>query len=272
FASSANRCCFVDTGLEFRCIRRLSLQRCHDPTPRFPPRGPGGSRVHASTVLSRRYDFLPSLPPRFVAFAGRYHTMRYVHRLHRAKRNQGGPGVLRVRQPPTPTYARRRQDLPSSRETPIAYSPCSSTPAGLHAPHRDGAAARPPLREPRRLLHWDFRSSIARLLGWLSTLRGASCPTATQDSLPGAGWAFLDGLAYPQGFAERFPSCSYISFPLPELTWRNPCYLFLQLFDLRFLLVEFLDIALVRGGVLRHAFQVCPQAHLVFRECFEPIL
>src|SRR5262249_17039304 len=101
-------------------------------------------------------------------------------------------------------------------------------PAGLHAPHRDGAAARPPLREPRRLLHWDFRSSIARLLGWLSTLRSGGYPTTTQDSLPGAGWTFLGGLAYPQGFAERFPSCSYISFPLPELTWRNPLTVALQ--------------------------------------------
>src|SRR5947209_17533827 len=41
-ASVATRCCFVDTVLEFRGIRRLSSQRFHDPTPRFPPRGPGG--------------------------------------------------------------------------------------------------------------------------------------------------------------------------------------------------------------------------------------
>src|SRR6266849_5341657 len=103
FASSATRCCFVDTGLEFRCIRRISLQQFHDPTPRFPPRGPGGSRVHASPVLSRRYDFLPSLPPHFVAFVWRYHTVRFVIRSHRPKRNFGGPGVIRVRQPPQPT-------------------------------------------------------------------------------------------------------------------------------------------------------------------------
>ena len=40
--ASATRCCFVDTVVEFRCIRRLSHQRFHNPTPRFPPRGPGG--------------------------------------------------------------------------------------------------------------------------------------------------------------------------------------------------------------------------------------
>jgi hypothetical protein len=55
------------------------------------------------------------------------------------------------------------------------------------APHHNGSAARPPLREMQRLLHWDFRSSIARLLGSLSTLRRVGPPTATQDSLPGAG-------------------------------------------------------------------------------------
>src|SRR5207253_11065871 len=85
FASSASRCCFVDTGLEFRGIRRISLQRFHNPTPRFPPRGPGGSRVHASSVLSRRYDFLPSLPPHFVAFAWRYHAVRLAIRSRHLK-------------------------------------------------------------------------------------------------------------------------------------------------------------------------------------------
>src|SRR6266498_5245886 len=58
-ASFATRCCFVDTVLEFLCIRRLSQQRFHNPTPRFPPRGPGGP-VGLSQVLSRRYDLLPS--------------------------------------------------------------------------------------------------------------------------------------------------------------------------------------------------------------------
>ena len=85
FASSANRCCFVDTGLEFRCLRRIALQRIHNPTPRFPPRGPGGSRIHVSAVLSRRYDFRSSLPPRFVAFAWRYHSVRLAVRSRHPK-------------------------------------------------------------------------------------------------------------------------------------------------------------------------------------------
>src|SRR5262249_28779482 len=72
FASAAIRSCFVDTLVEFRSIRRVSQERFHDPTPRFPPLAPGGTRSPASLVLSRRYDFLPPVPPRFVAFAWRY--------------------------------------------------------------------------------------------------------------------------------------------------------------------------------------------------------
>src|SRR5437899_320626 len=106
FASSANRCCFVDTGLECRCLRRLSLQRVHHPTPRFPPRGPGGSRVHASAVLSRRYDFLPPFPPRFVAFAWRYHALRLVLRAHHPKTQRWWAGSSLV----AATPAQVRQD------------------------------------------------------------------------------------------------------------------------------------------------------------------
>ena len=132
------------------------------------------------------------------------------------RRNGGGPGVLWVRRPPLKRRMSRwrRQDLPSSRETPIAHSPCSSTPAGLHTPYRNGAAARPPLRERRGLPHWDFRGSIAWLLGSLSTLRRVGRPTTTPDSLPGAGKALLGGLGYPQGLAERFPSCCLHLIPL----------------------------------------------------------
>jgi len=34
-----------------------------------------GWRSRVSPVLSRRYDFLPALPPHFVAFAWRYHAV-----------------------------------------------------------------------------------------------------------------------------------------------------------------------------------------------------
>jgi len=59
---------------------------------------------------------------------------------------------------------------------------------------------------------------------WLSTLRGVGHPTATQDSLPGAGQALLGGLGYPQGFSERFRVVAYISSPFPKLAWRKPLF------------------------------------------------
>ena len=181
FASSANRCCFVDTGLEFRCIRRSSLQRIHNPTPRFPPRSPGGARVRALSVLSRRYDFLPSLPPHFVAFAWRYHSSRLAVRSHQHKTQRWWAGGISGSATPTDAVVSSGDDrisqVPGRPPMPIRSG--SSTPAGLHAPCRGGAAVRPPREELRGLLHWDFRSSIARLLGSLSTLRGPGCPAAT---------------------------------------------------------------------------------------------
>src|SRR5712692_9578299 len=226
FASSANRCCFVDTGLEFRSIRRISLQRFHDPTPRFPPRGPGGSRVHASPVLSRRYDFLPPFPPRFVAFAWRYLSGRLVIRSHRPKRNFGGPGVLWVRQPPTPTCPWRRQDLPSSRETPIAHSHRFFDSGRTARPHyHDGAAARPPQEEQRRLLHWDFRSSIAWLLGSLSTLRRVGPPTTyarlASRCWSGSPWA---GLITRKVSLKGFELFLTSHPPFPSCAWRDPLF------------------------------------------------
>ena len=61
-----------------------------------------------------------------------------------------------------------------------------------------------------------FRGSIARLGHSLSTLRRASHLAATQDSFSGAGQALPDGIGYPQGSDERFPSCFLHLFPLSQ--------------------------------------------------------
>jgi hypothetical protein len=74
FANSAIRLCFVDTLFTARCLRRISQRRFHDSTPRFPPSGRLGQSSPISSVLSRRSDFLPFFPRRFVAFARRYHV------------------------------------------------------------------------------------------------------------------------------------------------------------------------------------------------------
>ena len=85
FASSAIRLCFVDTVIEFRCIRRVSQIRFHDSVSRFPPSGPTGCRSPRSSVLSRHYDFLPPIPRHFVAFVQRYHAIALVLSLSHGK-------------------------------------------------------------------------------------------------------------------------------------------------------------------------------------------
>src|SRR5260370_22953033 len=67
FASIATRCCFVDTVVALRFMRRLSLQRFHDPTPRFPPRAPGAPvpalpRYYQGATTSCRPSHRASLP------------------------------------------------------------------------------------------------------------------------------------------------------------------------------------------------------------------
>ena len=80
----------------------------------------------------------------------------------------------------------RTSQVPAEPQSPVCT--CSSTPA---EPTRGSPIASrsawPPLREPRGLQQMDFRSSITRLPGSLSTLRSPGYPGTTQDSLPVGG-------------------------------------------------------------------------------------
>ena len=67
FANAAIRSCFVDTIVEFRCIRRVSQKRFHESASRFPPLAPAGCCSPTSSVISRRYDALP--PSRRTSFS-----------------------------------------------------------------------------------------------------------------------------------------------------------------------------------------------------------
>src|SRR5262249_61626349 len=90
----------------------------------LPSTGSSGASSPASTVVSKRYDFLPPVPPHFVAFAGRYLNVHSFCSLPSGRvRRRGLELVTRQLRP---GYSpRRRQDLPSSRGTPIARLPCS---------------------------------------------------------------------------------------------------------------------------------------------------
>src|SRR4051812_16176281 len=93
----------------------------HDLTPRFPPPAPAGGSSPASPVLSRRYDFLPTVPPRFVTFAWRYLRLHSLFSLLGGRVPHQGPELFtRYLQPGS--LLRRRQDLASSWGISIVHS------------------------------------------------------------------------------------------------------------------------------------------------------
>jgi hypothetical protein len=113
--------------------------------------------------------------------------------------------------------------LPSSWGTSVIRLPCSNpTPAGLLTSDHCDPAAWPLVCKQQRLPRvTDFRSSIAWLSDWLSTLRGVSYLGTTQDSLPVAGQALPDGISTRKVPLKGFKVVDYISFPFPKLAWRN---------------------------------------------------
>ena len=71
-ASSAIRCRFVETVVQPRCVGHRSLQRVHlSASPSL--HGVSWTRFPRFAGTMRRSDSSPPIPPRFVAFARRYH-------------------------------------------------------------------------------------------------------------------------------------------------------------------------------------------------------
>jgi hypothetical protein len=113
--------------------------------------GSSGASSPASTVLSKRYDFQPPIPPHFVAFVWRYlggtrASSLLDGRVHR----RGLELVTRYLHPGISEET--RLDLPSSWGISIVrlhvFLP---TPAGLLAPDQYGAAAWPLNPQVQRL-------------------------------------------------------------------------------------------------------------------------
>lgn len=129
-----------------------------------------------------------------------------------------------VGDPVSPAGIRRGANrvLPSSWGTSVIRLPCSNpTPAGLLASDHCDTAAWPLVCKKQRLPRKVFRSSIAWLPGSLFTLRGVSCLSTTQNSLPVAGQALPDGISTRKVPLKGFKVADYISFPFPKLAWRN---------------------------------------------------
>ena len=107
-------------------------------------------------------------------------------------------------------------------EPQLSVCTCSNpTPAGLLVSDHYDTAAWPLVCKKQRLPRQAFRSSIAWLSDSLSTLRSDGYPDPTQDSLPVAGQALLDGFRTRKVPMKGFKVVSYISFSFPKLAWRN---------------------------------------------------
>src|SRR6267142_611742 len=105
----------------------------HDLTPRFPSPAPAGGSSPASSVLPKRYDFLPTVPPRFVTFAWRYLSLHSLCSLLGGRVPRQGPELVS----PVSPAGNSAEETTGSRkflgnlDCPFAH--VQSTPAGrLH--------------------------------------------------------------------------------------------------------------------------------------------
>ena len=186
----------------------------------LPFTGSSGASSPASTVLSQRCDFLPSIPPRFVAFAWRYlgctRSFRSSADECAAKAWSWSPG------------GSSREDAEETTGSPkfLGNPNCPFA----HVPHR-----RRQDRDTRPLRCRDMalghRTAKAPAKG-LSTLNSMAfglavyasqfgLPRPTQNSLPAAGQALPGRLSTRKVPMKGFRFASYISFSPPKLSWRN---------------------------------------------------
>ena len=191
---------------------RRSQQRFHDPASRFPRQGPGRSGSPASTVLSGCYDFLPPIPPHFVSFAWRYHgricdSLRVARD---AKATGRGHWGHRRASPKSPFVPWKRQDLPSSCETPMACSPCSSTPAEPHATRLDRRGDLAPAKGTTRASTMGL--SELNTMAFRLAVYASKCGLPQHDARLASG-RWLDATAWgshPQGLRERFRLLTHV--------------------------------------------------------------
>src|SRR6516162_5597890 len=182
----------------------------------LPSAGSSGASSPASAVLSRRYDFLPPVPPCFVSFAWRYPRVHSFFSLPGGRVRRLGLELLtRYLQSGFCRENDRISQVPGEPQVSVRH--VQSTPAGLLAPDYYGAAARPLVSEQQRLPRKVFRRSIAWLSDSLSTLRSAGYPRPTQDSLPAVGQTLVDGLCTRRVPMRGFRVSTTSHPPLPSL-------------------------------------------------------
>ena len=187
----------------------------------FPPPGSRGTSSPASQVLwSAPIPGRPSRPTSLPSQDG-YHPVRLCLSLHTSPTPAWGQGCS-GQATPGPVDIEGETGVPSSWRTPISVCHVQSTPVGLRAPDRYGAAAWPLVWEQQRLPRKVFRRSIVWLSDSLSTLRQAGCPVRRKTRFQPLVRRYWTGLS-PAGFQRKVSECFVTSHPpSPSFAWRNP--------------------------------------------------
>ena len=184
--------------------------------------GSSGESSPASTVLSKRYDFLLPISPRFVSFAWRYLGCTrslslpggQVHRL-------GLELVTRCLRPGCCRGDSRISQVPGEPQSSVCT--CSKpTPAGLLAPDPYSAATWPLVIRRQRLPRLGLSTLNSMAFGFAVYASQDRSPGTTQNSLPVAGQALLDGVFTRKVPMKGFKGVIYISFPFPKLCLAQP--------------------------------------------------
>jgi len=179
----------------------------------LPSTGSSGASSPASTVLPKRYDFLPPIPPHFVAFVWRYLSAHSFGSLPSGRVRRRGPElVTRYLRPGL--SLRRRQDLPGSRETPIVRLPCSvdagrtvvTRPLWCNSMAPGVGKAEAPTKGLSTLNSMAFGLAVYASPGGLPHHDARLASSRWSDA---TGRAFL-----PEGFDERFQSACLHLLPL----------------------------------------------------------
>ena len=198
-------------------LGRISRPRVQHQAPpfgfAFPPPGPAGPvprlpQYYAGATTS--YCHLAAL--RFLRLAiPRLHSLCSL--LDGRVRRQGLELVTRCLQPDVAEEATGSPKFLGNLNNPFARVPNRRRQDCLH--QTNTVQQRGPWSSKGKGSHdWVFRRSIAWLSDSLSTLRSAGYPTTTQDSLPVASQALLDGVLTRKVPMKGFKVVIYISFPL----------------------------------------------------------
>ena len=187
--------------------------------------GSSGASSPALTVLSKRYDILP--PSRRTSFPSLGDTSDALVVFVLCQTSAlPEPGVGNPVPPAGNSPRSKSRTLPSSWGTSVVRLPCSDpTPAGLFVSDHCDTTAWPLVCKKQRLPRKGFRSSIAWLSDSLSTLRSADYSNTTQDSLPVAGQALLNGIPTRKVPMKGFKVVGYI------VSLRQACLILLAGFD-----------------------------------------